>query len=177
MTSDFRLEDVWALPTPGDRDQFPMLVEGFVAGDPAEESHGPTRWLWNLRWKLGELFGLEADGAGLDARVESLKDRLPEDLLRAPGPEFSSLPFRSLYLLDDEFAVEIANQTVHGVLHLGWVEDRPGEWRGQMAVLVKPNGLLGQAYLAAIRPFRYTLIYPSLIRRIERDWGPSRVAR
>ena len=168
MTSDFRLEDVWALPTPGDRDQFPMLVEGFVAGDPAEESQGRTRW------KLGELFGLEADGAGLDARVESLKDRLPEDLLRAPGPEFSSLPFRSLYLLDDEFAAEIANQTVHGVLHLGWVEDRPGEWRGQMAVLVKPNGLLGQAYLAAIRPFRYTLIYPSLIRRIERDWAGAR---
>jgi hypothetical protein len=39
-----------------------------------------------------------------------------------------------------------------------------------MAVLVKPNGLLGTAYMAAIRPFRHLIVYPPLMRGIERDW-------
>jgi len=59
---------------------------------------------------------------------------------------------------------------MHGVLHLGWVPDGPGGYRGQMAVLVKPNGLLGTGYLAAIRPFRHLIIYPALIRQTGRAW-------
>ena len=83
------------------------------------------------------------------------RDRLPADLRDAPsGPDFGALPFTSLYLLDDEWAAEIANRTMHGVMHLGWVADGTGGYRGQMAVLVKPNGLLGIGYMAAIRPFR-----------------------
>jgi Protein of unknown function (DUF2867) len=39
-----------------------------------------------------------------------------------------------------------------------------------MAVLVKPNGLFGTACMAAIKPFRYLLVYPALMRRLERDW-------
>lgn len=58
----------------------------------------------------------------------------------------------SLYLLDHEFAAEIANRTVHGVLHLGWVEDPAGGFHGQMAILVRPNGWLGRTYMAAIKP-------------------------
>lgn len=44
---------------------------------------------------------------------------------------------------------------MHGVLHLGWVPDNAGRYRGQMAVLVKPTGLLGAAYMTVIRPFRH----------------------
>ena len=80
------------------------------------------------------------------------------------------LPFNSVYLLDDEFAAEVANRTVHGVMHLGWVPDGSGGYRGQMAVLVKPNGPLGNAYMAAISPFRHLIVYPALMRQIERDW-------
>jgi hypothetical protein len=39
-----------------------------------------------------------------------------------------------------------------------------------MAVLVKPNGWLGKAYMAAIKPFRYALVYPMLLRSIGRQW-------
>src|SRR5205823_482864 len=77
--------------------------------------------------------------------------------------------FTSLYLLDDEFAAETANRTMHGVMHLGWVPDEAGGgYRGQMAVLVKPNGPFGTAYMAAIRPFRHLVVYPPLLREIER---------
>jgi hypothetical protein len=39
-----------------------------------------------------------------------------------------------------------------------------------MAVYVKPNGLLGNAYMAAIAPFRHLIVYPPMIRQIGRNW-------
>jgi Protein of unknown function (DUF2867) len=107
--------------------------------------------------------------------VPTLRDRLPEDLRDAPpGPDLRGLPFTPLYLLGDEFAAEIANRTMHGVVHLGWVPDQADGYRGQMAVLVNPNGPLGAFYMAAIRPFRYMIVYPALLRQIERIWrGPG----
>jgi Protein of unknown function (DUF2867) len=171
LTPDFELEDVWALPTPGGPDDFPALVEGFVSGHKALGSSGVARTLLAIRWKLGALLGWDAPDAGLGARVPTLRDRLPLDLRDAPaGPDFEALPFTSLYLIDDEWAAEIANQTMHGVLHVGWVPDQTGGYRGQMAVLVKPNGLLGAAYMAAIRPFRHLIVYPAMMREIERGW-------
>ncbi len=171
LTRDFRLEDVWALPTPGGPDDFRRLVEGLAAGDPAESSSPAVRALFALRWKLGEVFGWDDPDTGLGSRVPTLRDRMPADLRDAPtGPDFDALPFTPLYLLHDEWAGEIANRTMHGVMHLGWVPDGAGGYRGQMAVYVKPNGLLGNAYMAAIKPFRHLLVYPRMIRQIGQDW-------
>jgi len=172
LTPDFRLEDVWALPTPGGPDDFPLLTEGFASFDPAQSPSRATRALFALRWKLGELLGWDEPGSGLGSRVPTLRDRLPADLRdTASAASSETLPFEPLYALDDEWAMEIANRTVHGVLHLGWVRDEEtGGHRGQMAVLVKPNGLLGSAYMAAIAPFRHLIVYPQMLRQIERDW-------
>jgi hypothetical protein len=176
LTRDFRLEDVWALPTPGGPDDFPLLVEGIASSDPERDSARPARALWALRWKLGELLGWDDQDRGVGARVASLRDRLPADLRDGPaGPEFAELPFSSLYLTGDEWAAEIANRTMHGVMHLGWVLDGTGRYRGQMAVLVKPNGLFGRAYMAAIRPFRHLLVYPAAMRALEREWRARKV--
>jgi uncharacterized protein DUF2867 len=175
LTGDFQLEDVWSLSTPGGPDDLPRLVEGIAAGDPSRGSSRASRALWAIRWKLGELFGWDDPEAGLGSRVPTLRSRLPADLRDATGPEFDSLPFSSLYLLEDEWAGEIANRTVHGVMHLGWVPDGSGGYSGQLAVYVKPNGALGTVYMAAIRPFRHLIIYPAMTRQIEQAWraGPT----
>jgi hypothetical protein len=171
LTPDFRLEDVWTLPTAGGPDDFPQLVEGIASGDPSRSSSRAARALFALRWKIGELLGWDGPDAGLGSRVPTLRERLPADLREAPaGPDFDALPFTSLYLLEDEWAAEIANRTIHGVMHVGWVPDGTGAYRGQLAVLVKPNGLLGTAYMAAIRPFRHLIVYPPLMREIGREW-------
>ena len=171
LTRDFRLEDVWALPTRGGPDDFPRLVGQMASSDPSRSSSGAVRMLFAIRWKLGELLGWDGPHAGLGSRVPTLRDRLPVDLRNAPsGEDFDALPFTSLYLLHDEWAAEIANRTVHGVLHLGWVPNPTGGYRGQMAVIVKPNGLLGNLYMAAIKPFRHLLVYPALMRTLEREW-------
>jgi hypothetical protein len=171
IVPDFRLEDVWALPTPGRPEDFPVLVQGLAAADPAQSLPPAARALWNLRWKLGELFGWDEEDTGLGSAVTSLRGRLPADLREAPpGPAFDALPFTSLYLLEDEWAAEMANRTVHGVVHIGWVAEETGGYRGQMAVYVKPNGRLGSAYMAAIKPVRHLIMYPQMMRTLERRW-------
>ncbi len=171
LTRDFRLEDVWALPGAGDQDDFPRLVQLIASGDPSQSSSRAVRALFAIRWKIGEVFGWDGSDAGVGSRVSTLRDRLPADLRDGPsGPDFDALPFTSLYLLDDEWAAEIANRTMQGVMHIGWVPDDTGGYRGQMAVLVKPNGLFGTAYMAAIRPFRHLIVYPAMLRHFERTW-------
>jgi hypothetical protein len=176
LTQDFRVEDVWALPARGERGDFAKLVEGFARASSSRNPSTLTRALLALRWKIGELLRWDRPASGVGGRVTTLRERMPPDLRAAPpGPEFDSLPFAPLYLLEDEWAAEIANETMHGVLHLGWVAEPASAYRGQMAVLVKPNGVLGHIYMAAIRPFRHAIVYPALMRQIERDWrdGPT----
>jgi hypothetical protein len=171
MVGDFRLEDVWKLPAAGGRNDFGRIVDLIAAYDPSHSSSFGVRNLFALRWKIGSLFGWDDPDGGVGGRVETLRDRVPADLRGAPpGPNFAALPFTSLYLLDDEWAAEIANRTMHGVMHIGWVPDPTGAFHAEMAVYVKPNGVLGKGYMAAIRPFRHRLVYPPLLAEFDGRW-------
>jgi Protein of unknown function (DUF2867) len=188
IASDFTLEDVWALPAHGGAEDFQALLELLVSSDMAEAESLPTRVLWRLRDRLGSWFDLGRISAPVDSNAEgklaipgndetSLAARLPEDLRgTAADLKFASLPFVSLYRTDVEFAAEISNKTVHGVMHLAWVDQGEGRYQGQMAVYVKPRGLFGQGYMALIKPFRYLIVYPALMRQTERTWN-ARMAR
>lgn len=168
LVADFRLEDVWAVRVPGEPGDFPDAIRLITSLDPSRSSSLAVRRLFALRWKLGALLGLDDEESGIGSRVPTLRDRLPAELGAKPGPPFQALPFTSLYLLEDEFAAEIANRTMHGVMHIGLVRDEEGGYRGQMAVLVKPNGLLGHVYMAAIKPFRHLIVYPPMLEEFER---------
>jgi hypothetical protein len=167
IAPDFRLEDVWALPTPGGADDFPRLVEQFTSFSPVDRSPAVVRALFAIRFAIGRVLGW--DGPHQGEPVPTLRDRLPADVRDRPAAT-ARAPFSTLYQTDDEWAAEIANRTMHGVLHLGWVQAPSGEYRGQMAVLVKPNGLLGAAYMTAIAPFRYLVVYPAMLRTLGRRW-------
>lgn len=171
ITADFRVEDVWAVPARGSQDDFPRLVELIVSTDASQIGSTAARFLWTARLKLGQVLGWDRRERGLGTRVRTLRDRLPPDLLDAPlGPINENSPFSPLYLLADEWAAEIANETVQGVIHVGWVPEEAGEFHAQLAILVKPNGRFGVAYMAAIKPFRYLIVYPALMRHLERSW-------
>jgi hypothetical protein len=174
LAHDFRLEDVWALPTPGGPDDLARLVRQFGSGNGSRPPFaGVTRTLFALRWKIGGLLGWDQPGSGVGERVQTLRDRLPVDLRdAAPGPDLRpTVPFTSVYQTHDEWAAEMANRTVHAVMHIGWVPDDSGTgYHAQMAVLVKPNGRFGNAYMAAIRPFRRLIVDPALVRIVGRGW-------
>ena len=186
IAPDFTLEDVWTLPVNGGAEDFQTLIELMSSGDPADWESIPTRVLWRVRDRLGSWFGLgrisvPIDRGGDDAAGKlpipgtnetSLAERLPDDLRNtAADVHFDFTPFAPLYRTDVEFAAEMSNRTVHDVMHLAWVDQGEGRYQGQMAVYVKPRGRLGKGYMALIKPFRYWVVYPALMRQIEREWN------
>jgi hypothetical protein len=196
IVPDFTLEDVWALPVEGGAEDFDALLDVMTSGDLPDSPL--FRALWWTRDQLGRWFDLgriSAPPAERDATAAkpalsipgtnetSLAHRLPDDLRgTASDIRFDAVPFTSLYRTHDEFAAELSNRTVHSVMHLAWVEQGDQRYRGQMAVYVKPCGLLGKCYMAVIKPFRYLIVYPALMRHIEREWisrraSPSRPGR
>lgn len=51
VTRDFKLEDVWALPTPGGPDDLDRLVRQFTSDDDSYLSSPVVRALFAIRWK------------------------------------------------------------------------------------------------------------------------------
>jgi hypothetical protein len=183
IAPDFTDEDVWALPAHGDAGDFPTLLEVMASLDFPSSASLPTRVLWRTRDLLGRWFEIgriSVPSAGAEEAARrlpipgtdetSLTYRLPDDLRDSGSPDLGSTPFVPLYRTDDEYAAELSNRTVHAVLHLAWADQGNGHHQGQMAVYVTPRGALGKAYMAVIKPFRYLVVYPALMRHIERAW-------
>jgi len=150
--------------------------------DPTHSPSAATRALFRLRFRLGALFGWD-DPARKRAVPEctetTLRTRLPDDLRGSAekSSRRSGGRFVPLYRTDEEWATEISNDTVHGVLQLGWVEQGEGRYRAQMGVYVKPRGLLGEMYMMLIGPFRHLIVYPALMRQIGRAWRTRDIAK
>jgi hypothetical protein len=176
VAPDFRLEDAWALPAQGAAEDFATLLGVMSSLNPADQSRA-TRALFGIRVRLGNWLGWDdAPPLAIPENTETtLTARLPADLRNTPeGPHLlrpSGFTFTPLYRTDTEWAAELSNRTVHAVMHLAWVEQADGLYRGQMGVYVKPRGRLGAAYIALIAPFRHRVVYPALMRQIERAWN------
>lgn len=180
IAPDFKLLDVWALPVEGDRNDFAAFLEAMSSFDPADTRFSLSHALFWLRRRLGALFGWDDPTKRLlipGSTETTLSARLPDDLRGSADTPLLSGAMRTarggftpLYRTDDECAAEISNDTVHGVLHLAWVEQADGRYRGQMGVYVKPRGALGEIYLNLIQPFRHLIVYPSLMRQVRRAW-------
>jgi hypothetical protein len=181
LASDFLLEDAWALPVEGVADDFDLMLETMTSTAPAETLNHPARILWGARDLLGRWFGLgevdTATGAPSDLPIPgteqlSLAERLPDDLRGSvEAIDFRGLPFEPVFRTKDEFVAELSNATVHAIMHLVWVPLGNGRFQGRMGVYVKPRGRFGRAYMAFIKPFRYAIVYPALMRGIERKWA------
>jgi hypothetical protein len=180
IAPDFKLLDVWALPVEGSRNDFQSFLEGMAAFDPTDSGSAASRALFWLRLRLGAWFGWDdaSKKRPIPGCTEStLVSRLPDHLRgSARNPVISGAMQRAaggfvpLYQTHDEWAAEISNDTVHGVLHLAWVEGGDGRYRAQMGVYVKPRGRLGEIYMKLIEPFRHHIVYPALLRYIGRAW-------
>ena len=143
---DLRLLDTWDVPAEGTRADFARLLAIVTAFDPAKAESRATRALFALRWRIGAWLHWDDESHG----------------------------FVELYRSDDEYAAEIENATVRGILHLAWIEQHDGRYRGRLSVYVKPRGALGRAYLALISPFRHVIVYPAMMRQIGRAWSEQR---
>lgn len=175
IAPEFRIEDVWLLPARGERDEFPELVRQIAEGEGAYEGEYLCILMFVVRQKLGAWFGLDRPETGVGGRVTSVAARLPADSAYIErGPDQNATPFKSIYQTDREWVSETAGRTVHALMHVGWVPDGVTGYRAEMAILVRPNGLIGRLYMGFIRPFRRFVVNPAFFRMVARNWERSR---
>ncbi|WP_063747088.1 DUF2867 domain-containing protein [Saccharothrix sp. NRRL B-16314] len=171
LDEGFRVEDVWACPTPGGPDDLATFVRYVASPENATLQTSPmVRWLFSLRWRIGKMLGWDKEEQQVGKRVASLRDNLPADLLDQRGPDMALAPFKSVFLTHDEWTAEFSASMGHIVMHHGWVLGEDGKHYSQMTSLVKPYGVFGKAYMAAIQPFRYLVVYPLQFRVMRKVW-------
>jgi hypothetical protein len=170
VLSDVRLEDVWAIRLPGGGAGRTIedLRTVFSAG--VEAAPSIVKGLFRLRFRLGALLGWDRKRPAWS--TESFEDRLSAadraQSTTAPGTPDGR--FRLLYRFEHEQLSELRNATVHAFLSLS-IRPAPGGYLAYLAVYVQRVHRLTGLYMKAIAPFRHLVVYPAIIRKVERAWA------
>jgi hypothetical protein len=188
ISEDFELLDVWEIPILADKTKnqdFSLFLKVM------QQSYKPSvhnyfslkyliaRSLALLRVFLGETFGLDQNinSLPIPGCIEtSLKDRLSaEDRKRSlaevsaeGAPDEDS--WRIVYLYEDEILIELSNNTVHALMHGGWVHKSGNYFTARLAVYAKPRGTMGELYMKLIMPFRHAIVYPVMMEEVKKRW-------
>jgi Protein of unknown function (DUF2867) len=170
LLHDIPLEDAWAVPLSGGgagrtvQDVRAVMLAG------RETAPAVVRGLFRLRRRIGALFGWDDQRPAWNAA--SYADRLsPEDRTRslvAPGTPDGS--FRLLYRFEDEQLGELRNATVQAFASLP-IRQTSGGYLAYLGVFVQPVHRFTKLYMAAIAPFRRLVVYPAIIRKVQRAWA------
>ena len=200
LAPDFELLDVWRYPIELDQSIPLERFIDFMESSQRDlvSSRGLAGALFRLRALLGRIFGWDGDGDGggdgdsdgggsgrkpapslpiPECTETSLRDRLSDaDLAdervasRAEPADTASPRFKPVYRRANETLLEISNNTVHALLHLGRVDISATRWSPQLGVYVKPRGKLGRYYMGLISPFRHYVVYPAMMRAAKQGW-------
>ena len=151
---------------------------------PAKADSGAARFLWQLRDRLGMVRARQDLGPARATGGDQASCRSPaprETSLATGCRRTCATPPRCRLRLAALRAALPAptpsspprspTRPSTACIHLAWVDQGDGRYQGQMAVYVKPRGALGKAYMALIKPFRYWIVYPALMRQVERAWN------
>jgi hypothetical protein len=173
--ADVPLHDLWVIELPGGGEGRTLsdFQQILTFGD-LERANPIVGGLFRLRWMLGRLFGW--DGAKHDLPASSYVNRLTDTdrqhTLDEPG--MADGPFRRIYRFENEALGEIINATVHAFA-LTAMEQTADGYRLYLGVYVKNVSPMTPFYMALIDPFRKLIVYPAMIRKMERTWASAYV--
>ncbi len=177
LLSDVPLHDVWTVDLPGGAPSATLRdVPGFVP-DPGGVGVGwATEQLFRLRAWLGRRLGWDRDSSEPDPHsyVHRLREADRARSLMPPGSAGPG-PFRVVFELPREALLEVRNATVHAFLSTSLERSEEG-YRVWVAIYVKPMSRWTRWYMALIEPLRRLVVYPALIRRMQREWNAARQA-
>ena len=176
LAADFTRIDSWDVPLAlTDTDRFVDVYHFLMGLDPVDSSLF-TKWLFQLRYKVGGYFGWDDENAWLpipETGESSLADRLSEvDKAKNLNPQglvisHNAGRLRAVYLFDTEALLEISNATIYALLHFGLEDDR----RITLSVYTKSRGRMSDVYMGLIKPFRHWMVYPTLMKFFAKRWA------
>jgi Protein of unknown function (DUF2867) len=170
LLHDVPLEDVWAIRLPGGgtgrtiQDVRAVFIAGVEAAPPI------VKGLFRLRGRIGALLGWDQPRPTWNA--ESYVHRLSAaDRARstaAPGTPDGRLSL--LYRFEHEQLSERRNATVHAFASLS-IRPTSGGYLAYLAIYAQPVHRFTRLYMRAIAPFRRLVVYPAIIRQMQRAWA------
>jgi len=141
----------------------------FYCSTPPTLAPAIVKGLFRLRGRIGALFGWDEQRPAWHA--ESYVHRLSEEdrtqSLVAPGTPDGN--FRLLYRFEDEQLSELRNATVHAFVSLS-IRQTPGGYLAYLGVFVQPVHRFTRLYMGIIAPFRRLVVYPAVMRKMQRAW-------
>ncbi|MBN2039679.1 MAG: DUF2867 domain-containing protein [Spirochaetes bacterium] len=183
IAQDFTLWDIWEFPITADnsdRENFPVFEEVYWKGiRNLMTSRTFAGFLFSLRNVLSYVFPFDKNVDVLPipgCREISVKERLnSEDLRKSMDTalfkeRYPEIIFSPVYFFENESLYEFSNNTVHGLLHLGWFKKDKKYYPPTITVYIKPRGIFGRSYLKMIEPFRHHIVYPTMLNIIKREW-------
>jgi hypothetical protein len=180
IAKDFHLEGMWEMPITGTECQFHEFMTLLrqasgrpITATPSKNESRLANWLFAFRTRLGRVFRWDRQFNELPipgCTEKSLRDRIPPSDRADLYPQSSSpFPLRPVYQDQREAALELSNRTVHVVLHYAWVP-KGALFRAHMAMYTKTRGWFGRLYLAVTAPVRKYIVYPLIMKQLERQW-------
>lgn len=85
LTPDFRIDDVWALPTPGGRDDFERLVHIVATSGERRQRFSVVSLLFAIREALGQVSGWDGQKAAADPAGAVVRGSAGREVNRATG--------------------------------------------------------------------------------------------
>lgn len=180
LAADFTVLDTWLIPVRADpacgvglADFLRFVISSHPAGTV------PAAFLFWVRGWLGRLFGWDRDDVPLPipgCRETTVADRLTaadracNRAADLPPPAIEIAEPRVIYLFDDEALMEVSNQTIHALLHFGWVDGPGGTKQPELAIYIKTRGAMSRLYMRLIGPFRHVVVYPAWFGKMAREW-------
>lgn len=180
---DFILWDVWEFPITANNSQtenFHVFEKIFWKGMNAlTEGVSCTSFLMALRRCVSKIFPLDKNVNTLPipgCRETTIKSRLHD---KFPGEGEKTVSFQDtvpeeifspVYTFENESLYELSNDTVHALIHLGWINKEKSKYTATMAVYIKPRGIFGKIYLEIIKPFRHLIVYPEMMKKVQGKW-------
>lgn len=176
LVAEVPLHDVWAVDLSG-QGPHPSMVDlrALLSAGSLRSANRLVSFLFGLREWLGRIFAWDHEPPRAPERsfLHRLSASDRESSLVAPGTLEG--PFRVLFVSHREAISEIQNATVHAFSVLALVARPPG-YRLYWAIHVQPVGRITSWYMRLIDPFRRIIIYPAVLRHLQRAWARRETA-
>lgn len=183
IANDFILWDVWDIPIVADNSNtenfqsfYKIVLEIFKK---MQTKTTLVSFLFTLRFWISKIFPLDKNINTLPipgCKETTIKSRLTsQDIEKSKGGKVikgigTDLEFRPVYLIEDESLHELSNDTVHALIHVGWINKNDSYYTATLAIYVIPRGIYGKIYLKLIEPFRHYIVYPAMMKAIKTQW-------
>lgn len=171
LLADVPLHDVWVFHLRGGRDGLTLQdAQEVFAGQSPLDANTAVATLVAVRMFVGDLLGWDEEKY-FDRSASYVKRLTEADRLRTlEQPGVGDGLFKTVYAFENEALAEMMNRTAHAFFCMA-IEPAEGGYTMYWAIYVRETSALTSRYMAFIDLFRRTLVYPAIVRGVERVWA------